>query len=326
MAQNFVRVRQEVKHIVVKGAGGLRGLTGPQGEEGPQGPRGPQGIQGVQGEQGIQGIQGPKGDPGAGLVITGSVNTYADLPNDLGPDDAGEAYFVQSDGKLYVWSGTAWPADGDGSQFEGPQGPQGVQGPQGIPGPQGEPGQDANVVNALSSSTTDAYSADYINTNNYTKTQTDTLLNAKANASEVAYVGQEMVGGSSLIDTSDIAQNAIVTSKIADGAVTSDKIDSTTFYLESEVQTLSSISANSFVNLRFDTFISNYSQLVSNYIIVSVLPVITGPGSGDSMTKVQGVGGSLNQSDYGVTIWNTGSSAYGPWTYKIILGLLKKQS
>lgn len=126
--------------------------------------------------------------------------------------------------------------------------------------------------------------------------------------------------------TRGLAANSVDTNAIQDGAVTSSKIDSTTFYLESEVQTLSSISANSFVNIRFDTFISNYSQLVSDYIIVSVLPVITGPGSGDSMTKAQGVGGSLNQSDYGVTIWNTGSSAYGPWTYKIILGLLKKQS
>ena len=228
MVQNFVRVRQEYKHIIVKGAGGLRGETGPQGPEGPQGPQGVQGIQGMQGEQGVQGIQGPKGDPGAGLVITGSVNTYADLPNDLGPDDAGEAFFVQADGKLYVWSGTAWPADGEGSQFEGPQGPQGVQGPQGIQGPQGEPGTDANVVNTLSQSTTDAYSAKYINDNNYTKTETDTLLNAKAPANEVAYIGQEVAGGSTLIGTSDIAPGAITTTKVADGAITSDKIDWTT--------------------------------------------------------------------------------------------------
>lgn len=228
MVQNFVRVRQEYKHIIVKGAGGLRGETGPQGPEGPAGPQGPQGATGIQGEQGVQGIQGPKGDPGAGLVITGSVNTYADLPNDLGPDDAGEAFFVQADGKLYVWSGTAWPADGEGSQFEGPQGPQGVQGPQGIQGPQGEPGTDANVVNALSQSTTDAYSAKYINDNNYTKTETDTLLAAKAPANEVAYIGQEVAGGSTLIGTSDIAPGAITTSKVADGAITSDKIDWTT--------------------------------------------------------------------------------------------------
>lgn len=75
-----------------------------------------------------KGDKGDKGDPGAGLVITGTVATYADLPSGLGPSDAGKAYFVQADGKLYVWTGTAWPADGDGSQFEGPQGPAGQDG------------------------------------------------------------------------------------------------------------------------------------------------------------------------------------------------------
>lgn len=75
-----------------------------------------------------KGDKGDKGDPGAGLVITGTVATYADLPNNLGPSDAGKAYFVQADGKLYVWTGTAWPAEGQGSQFEGPQGPAGADG------------------------------------------------------------------------------------------------------------------------------------------------------------------------------------------------------
>ena len=75
-----------------------------------------------------KGDKGDKGDPGAGLVITGTVATYADLPSGLGPSDAGKAYFVQADGKLYVWTGTAWPAEGQGSQFEGPQGPAGQDG------------------------------------------------------------------------------------------------------------------------------------------------------------------------------------------------------
>ena len=168
MTQNFVKVSQEHKHIIVKNAGGLRGQTGatgpqgpqgPQGEQGPagqdgaqgpQGPQGPQGATGPQGPQGIQGIQGPqgeKGDAGAGLIITGSVDTYGDLPTNLGPSDAGKAYFVQADGKLYVWSGTQFPADGDGSQFEGPQGP---EGPQGI---QGEPGTDAPIPVAVATAT-----------------------------------------------------------------------------------------------------------------------------------------------------------------------------
>lgn len=219
MTQNFVKVSQEHKHIIVKNAGGLRGQTGAKGDTGPQGPAGPQGEQGPAGATGAtgpagadgysplaavskagdtatititdkdgtttasisdgatgatgpagpaalvavgntttldagqpatvtnsgtssaaifnfgipKGPKGDKGDAGAGLVITGSVNTYADLPSGLGPSDAGKAYFVQADGKLYVWSGTQFPADGEGSQFEGPAGPQGEQGPKGDP-------------------------------------------------------------------------------------------------------------------------------------------------------------------------------------------------
>lgn len=114
-----------------QGEQGIQGPTGPTGATGPAGPQGPQGPQGEQGIQGEQGPVGPQGPAGAGLVITGSVDTYADLPNDLTPADAGAAYFVQADGKLYVWSGTSWPADGDGAQFEGPQGIQGEQGPAG---------------------------------------------------------------------------------------------------------------------------------------------------------------------------------------------------
>ena len=95
VVNNFVKVYQEHKHVVVKDAGGLRGLQGPAG---------------------------------AGLEITGSVDTYNQLPYDLQPEDAGKAYFVQSDGKLYVWSGSRWPADGEGSAFQGPRGFTGARG------------------------------------------------------------------------------------------------------------------------------------------------------------------------------------------------------
>lgn len=164
MTQNFVKVSQEHKHIVVKNAGGLRGLPGPQGiqgipgpagergpvgvqgergpagEAGPAGPAGERGPAGEKGETGATGPQGPAGPAGAGLVISGSVDTYAELPSGLGPSDAGKAYFVQADGKLYVWTGTAWPADGEGAQFEGPQGPTGATGATGQTGPAGADG------------------------------------------------------------------------------------------------------------------------------------------------------------------------------------------
>jgi hypothetical protein len=75
------------------------------------------------------------------VEIAGQVPTYADLPA-LTAADAGKGYLVEADGDLYVWSGTAWPANGAGADFRGPQGPQGAQGPAGDRGPAGIAGQD----------------------------------------------------------------------------------------------------------------------------------------------------------------------------------------
>lgn len=84
-----------------------------------------------------RGPQGEPGPPGQGIELAGTVNAYADLPGGLGVEDNGAAYLVNADGRLYVWSGTAFPADGDGIEFRGEQG---EQGPQGEPGPEGEQG------------------------------------------------------------------------------------------------------------------------------------------------------------------------------------------
>ena len=67
------------------------------------------------------GVQGP---PGHGVNLAGAVATYADLPV-LTSSDAGKAFMVQEDGRLYVWSGVSWPVDGDGAQFRGEKGDQG---------------------------------------------------------------------------------------------------------------------------------------------------------------------------------------------------------
>lgn len=113
---------------------------GPKGDTGATGPQGPKGDTGDTGQQGPKGDKGDKGDPGAGLQIAGEVNTYADLPTNLTPADAGKAYIVRADSKLYVWSGTSFPASGEGSQFVGPQGPKGDTGETGATGPQGPKG------------------------------------------------------------------------------------------------------------------------------------------------------------------------------------------
>lgn len=84
--------------------------------------------------QGPRGPKGERGEAGAALQITGTVATYEELPTHLSVNDAGKAYFVREDGKLYVWSGYEFPADGEGSQFVGPQGEPGTNGQNGTDG------------------------------------------------------------------------------------------------------------------------------------------------------------------------------------------------
>lgn len=158
------------------GPQGPQGETGPQGVQGEQGPQGVQGPQGEPGAaatvtagqtttlpagssasvtnsgttsaavfdfaipQGAQGPQGPKGDDGAGISIEGSVATYADLPTNLTPADEGKGYYVEDEGKLYIWNGASFPADGSGVQIQGPKGDKGDTGDTGPQGPQGETG------------------------------------------------------------------------------------------------------------------------------------------------------------------------------------------
>lgn len=62
-------------------------------------------------------VQGPKGDVGAGVTLSGSVPTYADLGP--GPWDLGAAFVVNADGLLYIYGTTGWPAEGSGAAFRG---------------------------------------------------------------------------------------------------------------------------------------------------------------------------------------------------------------
>lgn len=70
----------------------------------------------------------PRGDPGSpgadgkSVSIKDTVATYSALPTGLTSANAGDGYFVTADGKLYVWSGTAFPANGAGIVIQGPPG------------------------------------------------------------------------------------------------------------------------------------------------------------------------------------------------------------
>lgn len=98
------------------------------------GPTGPTGPPGNAGNPGPTGPTGPTGADGTGVNIVGTVSDVGSLPGSAQP---GDGYIVQSNGHLYVWSGTAWVDAGTILGPTGPTGPIGAAGPTGPTGPQG---------------------------------------------------------------------------------------------------------------------------------------------------------------------------------------------
>lgn len=97
----------------------------------------------IRGPQGLKGDKGDQGNPGAdgkGISIAGSAPTYAALPGGLGAGDAGKGYLVQADGLLYIWTGSAFPANGSGVAFKGDKGDKGDTGTKGDTGAKGDTG------------------------------------------------------------------------------------------------------------------------------------------------------------------------------------------
>ena len=128
----------------------IKGKDGKDGAPGKTGPRGAaftyadftaEQLAALKGPKGDKGDKGDTGAPGAGLSISGSVANYGSLPKNLTAADAGKAYFVETDGKLYIWSGSAFPAEGEGSQFKGDKGDKGDTGDTGPQGPKGATGE-----------------------------------------------------------------------------------------------------------------------------------------------------------------------------------------
>jgi hypothetical protein len=77
---------------------------------------------------------GPTGPQGTSITVKGTVTTFSQLP--LNGNTVNDAYIVQSDGNLYIWTGSSWISAG---QIVGPTGSQGPVGPLGPTGPTGAP-------------------------------------------------------------------------------------------------------------------------------------------------------------------------------------------
>jgi hypothetical protein len=127
-----------------KGADGAQGPVGPTGSAGADGAavnrgydgcQGPAGPTGSVGGVGPVGSKGDKGDQGVSIQLKGTSATFQLLPQN--GNVQGDAYVVQFDGDLYVWSGTGWVNAGQIIGFAGSKGDTGPVGSTGGTGYQG---------------------------------------------------------------------------------------------------------------------------------------------------------------------------------------------
>lgn len=162
---NFVYVADLSGAQGIQGPQGPQGVQGIQGEIGPQGEQGPQGIQGPTGPQGPTGATGPAGP--ANTLTIGTVQSGATADATITGTSPNQTLNL------------TLPKGDTGSQ--GPTGPAGfspianvtktgdtatitITDEIGTTTTTITDGAPANVVNTYSTSTTDAYSADYMNT------------------------------------------------------------------------------------------------------------------------------------------------------------------
>lgn len=132
------------------------------------------------------------------------------------------------------------------------------------------------------------------------------------------YVTLKDSNGDTIYPQSVIAQVAngeITTGLLADGAVTSDKIDWATFpfkYLESASTSITIGAGQALTYALVD-----YVTVPSGYTIISITPYITGPNStADALVKTMGQNSSLAQVDYAIGITNMSTSSR-TWSFKI---------
>ena len=172
LANHTIRMHDLAPALVdsLKGKTGLTGLqgpVGPQGAKGDSGTAGAQGPAGAKGEQGVPGAtgsmgpagpkgetgdKGDKGDVGAGVKITGTVETWDDLP--ASANEMGDAYIVTKINHLAVWDGADFVDTGLIVGPQGDKGDQGLQGEQGAKGEKGDKGDGLHIKGVVETADT----------------------------------------------------------------------------------------------------------------------------------------------------------------------------
>lgn len=105
-----------------------------------RGPRGIQGIQGIQGEpfkyedfteaqlKALKGEKGDQGEPGAGLKIKGTFDSYEDLVNTIEVGIYGDTYQILDTNETFIWdtNKSAWVSVGTLKGVKGDKGDNGI--------------------------------------------------------------------------------------------------------------------------------------------------------------------------------------------------------
>lgn len=220
-----------------QGPKGDTGATGPQGVAGAQGPKGdtgatgPAGATGATGPQGVAGAQGPKGDTGA-TGPTGATGAQGPQGATGAQGPKGDTGATGATGPQGV-AGTTGPKGDTGAT--GPAGATGAQGPQGATGPIGPQGPQGAVGPVGATGATGATGPAG---NGFANGSTGGQVYLTSSSSPYApQVPQTMTGDVTISSSAatSLADNAVKTAKINNGAVTMAKIsatgtaDSTTF-------------------------------------------------------------------------------------------------
>lgn len=143
---------------------------------------------GIPGPPGPKGDQGEVGPPGAGVQVSGSVESYAFLPT----DPVTNTFWITDDtNTLYFWNGAEWTDLG--GPFVGPKGDKGEKGDPGTDGTNGVDGLDGDGWYGTEIITdNDEYKIKFLSTEPYLEFTTDDL---KGEPGNLAVATETTIGG-----------------------------------------------------------------------------------------------------------------------------------